>query len=379
MFYCADNGDNTLGISDGTQTWQVEAFQLWHHPDGGTAIRASNDCGSSGGYRWINWVQATDTIWDQCWAPKSPPTLFSWSTDVSLNEAYYSGTITAADAPSMPSGIIVGANLNLTWTKPPNLGKPTAYFFTRCTTLYAPCSPSDPNNIETTTWIASANSQWTLQKNLIVGNSYTCYAVASNTALETCSEGFDVDFSIPPTTPIYTITRPNGDSLKLGNDGYVYTNQGLELRFVITESRSAGGTAGAMKSVQMAAVNTAKNTKYLREDGYQGYKLYLDPSGSDYFALYRSGNGTYAIWSRMGSGSYISWNSVSGRIGYGGGSFLADPNASIEMFWSISPDPPESLIAGNLTAPSVPVVANSYLKGTVFIANVSLPFGRRFY
>lgn len=76
----------------------------------------------------------------------------------------------------MPLGAFIGGSLNLSFTKPAFLGTPTALFFTRCTTLYAPCSPTDPNNLENLPYIRNTDDPWILQKNLAFGQSYTCYA-----------------------------------------------------------------------------------------------------------------------------------------------------------------------------------------------------------
>lgn len=207
----------------------------------------------------------------------------------------------------------------------------------------------------------------------------TNHAVASNGILETCSEGFDVDFSIPPTTPIYRISLANGDSWKLSpDDNLVYTSQGDELQFVIHNSFQATGI-WVDSGVQITAVNTGTNKKWLMETRNQfSYQFGTEPLCCDGFQLYRSGNGTYAILSTK-DGKYISRNRTSGRIGVGADRWLADPNTVTELFWRITPDPPESLIAGNLTAPSAPVPVSFYTRGATFMANVScrlILFGR---
>lgn len=199
------------------------------------------------------------------------------------------------------------------------------------------------------------------------------HTVATNTILETCSEGLDLEFSVPPTTPIYKISLANGDSWKLSSDdGFIYTNQGDELQFVMHNSYESGGN-WIDGGVQIVAVNTGTNNKWLIENraGQYGYQLFTEPDCCTAFKIYRSGNGTYAIHTTREGGRYVSRNRVTGRIGIGSEFWLADPNTVAELSWRITPDPPNSLIAGTLAAPSAPVPVGSYTRGATFVASVS--------
>lgn len=335
----------SLGIGPGAAS-STEAWQLWHHPDGNIAIRSSNQC-DDGRYRWLYYSEVDDVFSVHCYTYNKILPQLTWKTDIDLPEAYFSGTISPPDAPSPPNGVWTDLLWNVTWTKGASIGYPPAQYFIRCTSQYSPCDRFDPNNKETA-WVQAVNTQQVFHKHLLLGETYSCYTVASNIHFETCSDSVDMT-AAPPPLQVYTFARPNGDTWKFGGgDGlHINTKTGQTLQLTIM-SPATSGDSNPPPYVKVGALNTGiAGMNYLKQDPKYTFG---DEPYNEALKIYRSGNGTFALYTGAYGGVYIAYNE--GTDSLYPGMILGDNQ--IELFWKIVPDPPEYFIAGNFTMPGVP-------------------------